>query len=485
MGEFTCDNCGEDMCNQSSLIRHKKTIKCSNNIKYYHCKECSKKYINEKGLINHIESGKCKKTKVKGNHNKIISCPKTASPVQQIQLVDFGKDGLNLTYDELTELFDADNHVRYLIKTVNLNPNKPQHHNILYTNLSSVYGMIREGEKEISYKISDLMDTLINAKLEDLRTIVNGRMVIDEYKNMIKTTIAALENPNCEARKNLRSYIKPQLYNACQMVRNTWNCATHEIKPVTLSKRAVGAMDTIQISSKTNKKILDSDTDTENDSENDTENDISDVKSDDELDDTESDNKAKPAKKSKKKVTSAGTNEYINNDTYDDYKNKYLFENDNEWINYIIYTAIEMILGICADMDLLPAVLDGEIKYLDKKTKTKIVDNIKHADTNDPCIKENVISYLISIFNGFRDEILKTMLSKKQKNEITKEKQRVLATLPKRVSQTGATNTINKEKKSSKIESEEKPKRNKRSKKSRTKPSSSRKRIVTDSESDG
>ena len=54
------------------------------------------------------------------------------------------------------------NFVQYLIKTVNLNPKKPQHHNILYTNQRSTYGKSYQNNKWVSNKIDELIDTLIH-----------------------------------------------------------------------------------------------------------------------------------------------------------------------------------------------------------------------------------------------------------------------------------------------------------------------------------
>ena len=66
-----------------------------------------------------------------------------------------------------------ENLVQYLIKTVNFNPKKPQHHNILYKNLSSVYGKSYQEGGWIDKKISEIIDMLIDAKLEDLNDILN------------------------------------------------------------------------------------------------------------------------------------------------------------------------------------------------------------------------------------------------------------------------------------------------------------------------
>lgn len=142
--------------------------------------------------------------KINGNNNNPILANFIKSPVT-INLVYFGEDGIkNLTYDEINNLFKSnENLVEFLIKTVNLNPDKPQHHNILYSNLRSAYGKAYKNDKWVTNKISELIDILIDAKLEDLNDILNEMDFLNKKtKNKIKETIRDLIIQNQMLEKN-------------------------------------------------------------------------------------------------------------------------------------------------------------------------------------------------------------------------------------------------------------------------------------------
>ncbi len=156
---------------------------------------------------------------VKGNNNNTNQVVVIDSPIT-INLTVFGKDGVkNLTYDEIVNLMNSnENLVQFLIKNVNLNPNKPQHHNILYTNLRSAY----EKDGWVEKKISEIIDKLIDAKLEDLNDIMNEmNFLTDDSKQKIRDTIIGLDRTKPGARKKFASYIKPILYNHREMIEKT------------------------------------------------------------------------------------------------------------------------------------------------------------------------------------------------------------------------------------------------------------------------
>jgi len=65
------------------------------------------------------------------------------------KLKEFAKDGIiSLKYDELKELFESkEDVIPRLIKIINFNPKKPQHHNILYDDKKSSTGAVYENRK--------------------------------------------------------------------------------------------------------------------------------------------------------------------------------------------------------------------------------------------------------------------------------------------------------------------------------------------------
>lgn len=243
MNGIICRKCGKTFNNKYNLNRHlERSLNCVNGsksakINYYTCNMCNRTFTRKDSLKKHNDLNRCKKTNIKingtskglnnykinGNNNNTISTNIIDSSIT-INLVLFGKDGIkNLTYDEINNLFKTDkNLVEFLIEVVNLNPNKPQHHNILYTNLQSAYGKAYKNDKWVSNKIDELIDIMIDAKLEDLNDILNEMVFLnDNYKNTIKKTIAEFNITRPANRKKLASYLKPILYNHKNMIIKT------------------------------------------------------------------------------------------------------------------------------------------------------------------------------------------------------------------------------------------------------------------------
>jgi hypothetical protein len=264
MTEF-CHKCKKYFKNKYTLKRHQENSQnCNisgsktNKINYFPCKNCPKKFTRKDSLRKHIDLGRCgglkQRNKIKGNNNipinnnvegdnnNIQNCI-FKNPVT-INLMYFGEDGVkNLTYDEINNLMGSDeNLVQYLIKAVNLNPKKPQHHNILYTNLSSTYGKSYQNGGWVDKKISELISMLIDAKLvehplnlpvimllcniirdkEDLNDILNEMDFLSKKtKKKIKDTIISLDCDKPGNRKKLASYIRPILYHHREMIEKT------------------------------------------------------------------------------------------------------------------------------------------------------------------------------------------------------------------------------------------------------------------------
>ncbi len=281
MAVHKCNKCKMIFSSLSNLNRHQKsTQSCKFNSKTskkisYKCKYCKKKFSRNDALKQHINKNRCPVYKQKFNikenngvisnklkgHNCIIQSPNSVinNPVT-INLVLFGKDGIrNLTYDEINKLFKTNiNLVEFLVKAVNLNPEKPQHHNILYTNLRSAYGKSFKNDGWVSNKIDELIDTLIDAKLEDLSDILNEMEFLDKKaKNKIKETITNLDHKRPFARKKLASYLKPILYNHRDMIVKTMHLTQEQEQEIFRKQQLEAEIDAenedIKIKEKTKK----------------------------------------------------------------------------------------------------------------------------------------------------------------------------------------------------------------------------------------
>lgn len=200
MTKFICPKCKGKFANNRNLMRHREICVCGGsktNRKKFKCQYCTNNFSRKDSLDRHIKMGRCEKyndiknkQKIKGNNNNNTNTTKgKAAPINNIIespgsniyninfTFDFGKDGTkNISRSDLIEIIKSDDSIfESMIRNVNLNPNKPQHHNVFFGNLQSPYGEVYENKIWVKKKIDEMLDILIDAKREDLEEILNGR----------------------------------------------------------------------------------------------------------------------------------------------------------------------------------------------------------------------------------------------------------------------------------------------------------------------
>lgn len=164
------------------------------NLPKYKCGRCNTSYYKQNDLLDHVHGPNWV-----ANPNGTQGC---SAPITNPPIVKFCEDGINnLTMGEIIQLTRIDSPeggslIEFLIRTVNFNPNKPRHHNILYTNLHSSAGYLYTGQ-EWSFKVMKReIYRLIDAKVEDLRVLLQTAPYLDEKtKAKIRDTIAVYYNP--------------------------------------------------------------------------------------------------------------------------------------------------------------------------------------------------------------------------------------------------------------------------------------------------
>ncbi|XWV26672.1 zf-C2H2-N-terminal protein [Tupanvirus soda lake] len=180
MTNFKCNICHRQFKRKQDLNRHMSCTKgCANGsktnkkIQSFNCRYCKKSFNRKDNMQRHLKTCKLNTTNINVNNSKnfAINNGKNGvavnnSPIS-INLIVFTKDGVdNLSYGELNEILGSnENLVQALIKTVNLNPDKPEHHNIYYSDLKSTYGEVYENKTWVKRKIDEILNTLIDAKL--------------------------------------------------------------------------------------------------------------------------------------------------------------------------------------------------------------------------------------------------------------------------------------------------------------------------------
>ncbi len=257
MGEITCKKCQKKFASEKNLIRHSKNCnfgsKTNKKIRFK-CNDCGSYFTRKDALTRH-KNGRCKKTKqlirTKGNNNKLNNVNTTVSlkdskvktintlnnlnnsPISNSNnnnhyyniIFQFGTDGIaNLDMKTFKKIIDSkQNMIESIISNVNFDPHKPQHHNIYYGDTKSSYGEVYENKTWVRRKIDEILDILIEAKITDLNDILNdySDFLNKKTRNKIKQAIENMDYTKPNARKKLKTYLKPILYNHKDMIIKT------------------------------------------------------------------------------------------------------------------------------------------------------------------------------------------------------------------------------------------------------------------------
>jgi hypothetical protein len=214
--EHKCVHCKRNFSRKDSLARHLSICKNKNGK--------TKIINNTKNGENIVNTGNNTKTLIKKNNcnNRNNNIYKFYGPVI---LIPFGKDGIEcIDLKTFKKIVDSkQNIIESIISNVNFDPDKPQHHNIFYGDIKSSYGEVFEKNKWVKMKIDEILDTLIEAKIGDLSDILNdyADILSKRTRNKIKQTIENMDYSKPGARKKLKTYLKPILYNHKEMIIKT------------------------------------------------------------------------------------------------------------------------------------------------------------------------------------------------------------------------------------------------------------------------
>jgi uncharacterized C2H2 Zn-finger protein len=311
MVQYKCTKCNKIFKKIDDYKKHKnRKTKCKNGSKnnkevIHKCEKCKKTYSRKDSLTRHLKICKgniniknCKNVAaVIGNKNMTL----IKSPIN-INLIVFTKDGVkNISPKDLADILKSDkNIIENMISKVNLNPDKPEHHNIFYSDMKSSYGEVYENKKWVKKKIDEIINTLVDSKIEDLNEILNDMndFLNKKTRNKIKESIEKVDYSKPGARKKLISYLKPILYNHKDMIIKTRKLTKEQEEDFFRKEQEKAEREEEELNRQyaeqhkpNNKKIKKksndniSDKEFDDDSDNDSDNDF-----DDKLDDDDSDN---------------------------------------------------------------------------------------------------------------------------------------------------------------------------------------------------
>ena len=259
---FTCKECGYETGRKDALNRHMKSKRCKTN-KMKMIKK--NKTINKtKGIIN---------SKINGDHNKnkiTVNNDKINIGKLNVILLNFPPDKYTVLKDLPKILQSNENIIISMIKKTNLNKEKPEHHNIYYPDIKKSHGEIYKNNKWKIKNMDEIINTIIEAKTEDLSAILDefGGIFNDKAKKRIQEI--KKEFYDTKSRKMLAKHLKLLFFGKKDMIKKTKDMTS---KPKLDNSEELEednneeSEEKEMLKQKTKKKIIESDSDDENSDE--------------------------------------------------------------------------------------------------------------------------------------------------------------------------------------------------------------------------
>lgn len=210
MPQLKCQKCKKPFKNKRNLERHA-NVSCkysSKNDEEIRCELCDKTFSRKDALIRHLKA-----------------CAEHDEQPNDIQIVSFGKDGIeSISDDDFEEILNnVSGVIPGLIINVNFNALKPQHHNIHFPDKKSSSGETYEEGSWSVREINEMVDTLIDAKINDLKEIKEtfAQKMNKKIIAKIDESIECADYMTRNSRKKLRKFIKIMIYKHREVVAET------------------------------------------------------------------------------------------------------------------------------------------------------------------------------------------------------------------------------------------------------------------------
>lgn len=244
---YTCERCNKKFYNETHLKDHmNRKIPCikipiDNKEVNNYCEKCNKYFSRPYTLNRHIRTIHDKNktpnfNKINtnnGNNNQIINTgDNNKIIVKQYNIYPFGKYELDdLSTTEKIAIFSSNlNPIEMIVIKTHLNPDKTQYHNCGFDDLHSGYGIIYDGEKWEHWRISLIMNSLIEIGQENSLKLYEKikHFFIDDAKKSIEYSLDSNKyltrprndhfNIDISCKKNLIAHIKTKFYDKCYLV---------------------------------------------------------------------------------------------------------------------------------------------------------------------------------------------------------------------------------------------------------------------------
>jgi hypothetical protein len=217
INDFNCEICKVSFSRTDALKRHYETKK----------HEANKK-INKEVNINNNSNNQIKHNNITGNvtvgnNNKNINNYYLISPFAQEEI-----NKLTII-EKMSTLLSQENPIIEIILITNLNPNKPEYHNIGYTDLKSGYGIIFNGKTWERKEINVIINELLAAKKNDLFKIkleINQylseehKKIIEEKLQNVKDNVEPRLEHHTRSKGKLMTNLKTHFYNGRTIIQD-------------------------------------------------------------------------------------------------------------------------------------------------------------------------------------------------------------------------------------------------------------------------
>lgn len=213
-----CEYCDSHFSRKDSLNRH-----------YNICKKNKKNQI-----IGKNSKFNMKKSKINGrDDNTKISNKKIIDSIinningdvnidnRKFVLVNFPPNEKSVM-EVLDKILASDENINIaMVKNVSMNEEKPENHNIYYSDIKASHGEIYTNNRWNNRKIDEILNLLLENSAGNLDKIFKklGNFLNEETKERIKAGISDFYNT--DVRKKIKSYLKVLLYDGRGIVKKT------------------------------------------------------------------------------------------------------------------------------------------------------------------------------------------------------------------------------------------------------------------------
>ncbi len=215
--DFKCKICKVTFSRKDTLKRHNETKKHKANVKINKQVNINNNNNNNQIKYNNIKGNLTVENKNKNINNYYYISPFAQEEINKLSIIE-----------KMSTLLSQENPIIEIILITNLNPNKPEYHNIGYTDLKSGYGIIFNGKtwerKEINAIINELLakkkNDLFKIKLEINQYLSDEhKKIIEEKLQNVKDNVEPRLEHHVKSKGKLLTNIKTHFYNGKNMIQ--------------------------------------------------------------------------------------------------------------------------------------------------------------------------------------------------------------------------------------------------------------------------